>query len=94
MRKETELAEVERNLPDLRATFANIAGNKRGYKSIVFAKAAQICAKFTAPFVTVPSVLVRLPEGPREQRRGDDQNRGGVKRGAAGTARGRGPHLS
>ena len=41
------------------AEFAKCVGNRRGCKSIVFANFAQICAKFTAPFVTIPSVLVR-----------------------------------
>ena len=46
------------------AKFAKfVVGNKRRCKSIVFAKFAQICAKFTAPFVTVPSVLVRSEAG-------------------------------
>ena len=60
----------KQNWPNLReidricAKLAKCVGNKRACKSIVFAKFAQIRAKFTAPFVTVPSVLVRSPESP------------------------------
>ena len=59
----------KRNLPNLGeigricATLAEFAGNEKGCKSIVFAKFAQICAKFAGPFVTAPSVPVRSLAG-------------------------------
>ena len=60
----------KQSLPNLRkigricANLAKLVGNERGCESNVFAKSAQICAKFTAPLVTVPSVLVRARNTP------------------------------
>ena len=42
-----------------KAQITKIVDDKRRCKSVAFAKCAQICAKLTAPLVTVPSVLVR-----------------------------------
>ena len=59
MRKHAKFAEFARNLPDLREICAEFARNLRKFAQIVFATFTQICAKFTAPFVTVPFVPFR-----------------------------------
>ena len=62
------MAEFARIWPDLREICANLRKSAQVCE-IVFAIFSQICAKFTAPFVTVPFVPFQLLHSAADARR-------------------------